>query len=72
MTTFAMVGAGWRAEFFWRLAAALPSVDCVGAVVRTPRPLPVPAFGSLADASPGHARLRRHRCPTVGDTRAGA
>ena len=49
MTTFAVVGAGWRAEFFWRLASALPSVDCVGAVVRTPRELPVPVFASLAE-----------------------
>jgi predicted dehydrogenase len=48
-TTFATVGAGWRAGFFWRSAAALPSLDCVGAVVRTPRSLPVPAFGSVAE-----------------------
>ena len=48
-TTFATVGAGWRAQFFWRSAAALPSLDCVGAVVRTPRSLPVPAFGSVAE-----------------------
>ena len=47
MTTFAVVGAGWRAEFFWRLAAALPDVECVGAIVRTPRDLPVPVFESL-------------------------
>lgn len=49
MTTFAVVGAGWRGEFFWRVASALPSVDCVGAVVRTPRALPVPVFGSIAE-----------------------
>ena len=48
-STFATVGAGWRAEFFWRLAAALPSVECVGAVVRTPRELPVPSYGSVAE-----------------------
>ncbi len=47
MTTFAVVGAGWRAEFFWRLAATLPDLDCVGVVVRSPRALPVPSFGSF-------------------------
>ena len=49
MTSFATVGAGWRAEMFWRLAAGLDTVDCVGAVVRSPRSLPVPTFGSLAE-----------------------
>src|SRR4051794_29841387 len=47
MTTFVVVGSGWRAEMFWRLAEGLPDVDCLGAVVRTPRELPVPTFGSL-------------------------
>ncbi|MEV6490073.1 gfo/Idh/MocA family oxidoreductase, partial [Actinoplanes sp. NPDC051633] len=47
MTTFVVVGAGWRAEMFWRLAAELPDVDCVGAVVRTPRELPVPALRTI-------------------------
>ncbi|GGL09358.1 Gfo/Idh/MocA family protein [Mangrovihabitans endophyticus] len=50
MTSFVIVGAGWRAEMFWRLAADLPGVRCRGAVVRTPRDLPVPTFGSLAQA----------------------
>lgn len=49
MTTFAVVGAGWRAEFFWRLAAALPELECLGVVVRTPRDLPVPTYPSLAE-----------------------
>src|SRR3954451_3418070 len=57
MTSFALVGAGWRAAAYWQLAARLPDVRCVGAVVRSPRPLPVPAFASLADclatAGPG-------------------
>lgn len=49
MTSFATVGAGWRAEMFWRLAAGLDGLECAGAVVRTPRTLPVPAWGSLAE-----------------------
>ena len=49
MTSFAVVGAGWRAEMFWRLAEGLDGVDCVGAVVRTPRELAVPTFASLAE-----------------------
>lgn len=49
MTSFAVVGAGWRAEMFWRIAAGLEDVTCAGAVVRTPRELPVPAFASLAE-----------------------
>jgi len=49
-TTFVTVGAGWRAEFFWRLAAGLPDLSCAGAVVRSERPLPVPVFTSLDDA----------------------
>ncbi len=48
MTSFALVGAGFRAGAYLRLAALL-DVTCVGAVVRSPRPLPVPAFGSLAE-----------------------
>ncbi|MGX6608374.1 Gfo/Idh/MocA family protein [Micromonosporaceae bacterium Da 78-11] len=52
MTSFAVVGAGWRAEMFWRLAAGLPDVECVGAVVRTPRDLPVPTFSSLDEIHP--------------------
>ncbi|MGI8666898.1 MAG: gfo/Idh/MocA family oxidoreductase [Jatrophihabitans sp.] len=47
MTSFAVIGAGWRAEMFWRLAADLPGLRCVGAVVRSPRPLPVPTFDSV-------------------------
>jgi predicted dehydrogenase len=46
-TRFAVIGAGWRAEYFWRAAAALPDLECVGAVVRTPRELPVPTFLDL-------------------------
>lgn len=50
MTTFAVVGAGWRAGFFWRAAEGVDDLECLGAVVRTPRELPVPTFGSLDEA----------------------
>ena len=52
MTSFVVVGAGWRAEMFWRLAEGLPGVECLGAVVRTHRELPVPSFTSLDDVRP--------------------
>lgn len=52
MTSFVVVGSGWRAEMFWRLAAGLPDVECLGAVVRTPRELPVPTFASLDEVRP--------------------
>jgi predicted dehydrogenase len=52
MTSFVVVGSGWRAEMFWRLAAALPGLECLGAIVRTPRDLPVPAFTSLDQVRP--------------------
>ena len=48
-TSFAFVGFGFRAATMWRLAAELPDVTCVGAVVRTPRDLPVPRLASLTD-----------------------
>lgn len=50
-TRFAVIGAGYRAAYFWQLAAQLPDVDCVGVVVRTPRDLRVPTFGSLTDCA---------------------
>lgn len=34
--TLGVIGAGWRAEFFLRLAAALPDVRTVGVAVRRP------------------------------------
>ena len=52
MTTFVVIGAGWRAEMFWRLAEAVPGLDCLGAVVRSPRDLPVPALSSLDEVRP--------------------
>ncbi|QRP48280.1 hypothetical protein [Amycolatopsis sp. FDAARGOS 1241] len=44
MTKYAIVGSGWRAEYFWRLAGEL---ECVGVVSRSPQDLPVPVFTSL-------------------------
>ena len=49
MTSFAVVGAGFRAAAYWRLAARLGDVSCVGAVVRSPRRLPVPAYSSVEE-----------------------
>ncbi|GAA3339294.1 hypothetical protein GCM10020358_22560 [Amorphoplanes nipponensis] len=49
MTSFAVAGAGFRAAAYWRLAARIDGLSCVGAVVRSPRPLPVPQFRSLAE-----------------------
>ena len=49
MTSFAVVGAGWRAAAYWQLAARLGQVSCVGVVVRSPRPLPVPPYRSLRE-----------------------
>jgi predicted dehydrogenase len=47
VTSFAVVGAGFRAAAYWRLAARLEDVSCVGAVVRSPRRLPVPTYASI-------------------------
>jgi predicted dehydrogenase len=47
VTGFAIVGTGWRAEFFWRLAAELDDLDCVGVVSRGRSGLPVPVFRTL-------------------------
>jgi predicted dehydrogenase len=52
VTSFVVVGSGWRAAMFWRLAAGLDDVECLGAVVRTPRSLPVPTFASLDEVRP--------------------
>ncbi|SNY54745.1 gfo/Idh/MocA family oxidoreductase [Paractinoplanes atraurantiacus] len=49
MTSFVLAGFGFRAAAYLRLAQSLPGLECVGAVLRAPRPLPVPAFTSLAE-----------------------
>src|SRR4051812_48666335 len=46
VTSFAVVGTGWRAEYFWRLSASL-DLDCVGVVSRRAQDLPVPVYLSL-------------------------
>ncbi len=47
MTTFALIGSGWRARMFLDVARELGTVQCGGVVVRTPRSLEVPSFTSL-------------------------
>jgi predicted dehydrogenase len=47
VTSFAIVGSGWRSEYFWRLASALDGLTCVGVVSRSPKDLPVPVHLSL-------------------------
>jgi predicted dehydrogenase len=47
VTSFAIVGSGWRSEYFWRLAAELDGLSCVGVVSRGPKDLPVPVYLSL-------------------------
>ena len=63
VTTFVTVGAGWRAEYFMRVASALPGLDCVGAVVSSPRELTVPTYPSLGMRSAPSDRLRGDRDP---------
>jgi predicted dehydrogenase len=47
VTTFALIGSGWRARMFLDVARGLSAVRCGGLVVRTPRRLDVPTFTSL-------------------------
>ncbi|MFI5839106.1 Gfo/Idh/MocA family oxidoreductase [Catenuloplanes sp. NPDC051500] len=47
-TSFALVGFGFRAATLHRVSTALDDLDCVGAVVRSPRALPVPSYPSLS------------------------
>ena len=54
--TFALIGSGFRAQAFLKVARELGTVGCAGAVVRTPRHLDVPTFPSL-DACLRQARV---------------
>ena len=47
VTTFALIGSGWRAQMILTVARELDTIECGGVVVRTPRRLEVPAFTSL-------------------------
>ena len=47
VTTFALIGSGWRAQMFLKVARELGTFRCEGVVVRTPRRLDVPTFTSL-------------------------
>ena len=47
MTTFALLGSGWRAQTLLKVARELGTIRCGGVVVRTPRSLDVPTFTSL-------------------------
>jgi predicted dehydrogenase len=47
VTTFALIGSGFRARMFLKVARELGTIRCGGVVVRTPRPLDVPAFTPL-------------------------
>ena len=47
MTTFALIGSGFRAQSLLKVARELATVRCAGVVVRTPRQLELPTFTSL-------------------------
>jgi predicted dehydrogenase len=47
VTTFALIGSGWRARMFLKVARELGTIRCGGVVVRSPRRLEVPTFTSL-------------------------
>jgi predicted dehydrogenase len=47
VSTFALIGSGWRAQMFLKVARELGTIQCSGVVLRTPRRLDVPTFTSL-------------------------
>lgn len=46
---FAIVGNGWRSQFFSKLATELDDLEFVGTIVRAPKELPHPTYGSIAE-----------------------
>ena len=48
MTTFAIIGGGWRAQMYVDVARQLGTVSCVAVVTPRPKPSAVPVFVSLA------------------------
>ena len=49
MSTFAVIGSGFRSAIFAAVAAGLEGIDCVGMVTRRSRELPVKAYESVDD-----------------------
>lgn len=49
MVSFAIVGAGFRAAAYWRIAARIGEPRCAGVVARTPRRLDVPVFRDVEE-----------------------
>jgi predicted dehydrogenase len=47
MSTFAVIGSGFRSAIYWEVAAGLDGLECVGVVTRRPRPLPVATYDSV-------------------------
>ena len=47
MSSFAVIGSGFRSAIYWEVAAGLDGLECVGVVTRRPRPLPVAAYDSV-------------------------
>jgi predicted dehydrogenase len=47
VTTFALIGSGWRARMFLEVARELGTIHCGGVVVRSPRDPDLPTFTSL-------------------------
>ncbi len=55
MSTFALVGSGFRAQMFLKVAGELGTLRCAAAVARSPRRLDVPVFTSLDECLRGHS-----------------
>ena len=48
-TKFAVVGTGWRSEFFVKLAVHLEEVEFVGSIIRSPKEMLHPTFLSIQE-----------------------